>query len=335
MRDFKFSWDALLIASVVIVAGVCSQMGQMAWADASEPQGRIVQIAPGDADLAPVTGGAIVEEEGPAESKPTYWIGIRGRSVQSPVLKTQLQLAEDVGVVVEEVINDSPAAKAGVRKHDILLRANGELIQDMKNLQSLVIAGEAKPIELRVIRLGKEETFSVIPQQQPPGQSASAGRRDGFGNDRTDELRKLLEQFGIRDGVRMFGPGVVFNNQRFDFNRIPNGVGVTIQRQNDGPAKITVKQGDKTWSFDSNDQEALKQLPDEVREYVTRLMEGGRLADGIDWQQELDQFLPDRLNGILGDESRDAQQDPIIQRMEELELRLKELQQRLDESGAP
>ena len=40
-------------------------------------------------------------------------------SFESEVLRTHLQLAEDMGVVVEDVIADSPAAKAGLRKHDI------------------------------------------------------------------------------------------------------------------------------------------------------------------------------------------------------------------------
>ena len=74
MNNFKCSWDALLIASIVFVAGICAQAQQAAWAlDSTEPEGRIVEIAPAPTEQATI------------EEQPDYWIGIRGRNVTEPV----------------------------------------------------------------------------------------------------------------------------------------------------------------------------------------------------------------------------------------------------------
>ena len=38
------------------------------------------------------------------------------------------------GIVVQEVVNDSPAAKAGLQKQDILIQAGDQPLTDLKTL---------------------------------------------------------------------------------------------------------------------------------------------------------------------------------------------------------
>ena len=290
-----------------------------------------------------------VEKQVPLVEKPNYWIGIHGRSIESVVLRTHLQLAEDMGVVVEEVVADSPAAKAGLRKHDIILRANGNAVDNMSVLQSQVRASKDKPLELKIIRLGKKEQVVVVPEVLPEAlaeRQRQPAQPSGRFNGRRLEgeaMQLLLDQLGARN----LGPGMaVRSGQRLNSNRVPNGVSVSIRRNEDGPAQITVKQGDKTWRIEEGDEKALQQLPDDVRPYVERMLKGQNNLRGFggafelgDLQEELEGILPRGLGNLRpqGDNIRDdffQQENQLRKRMEQLEKRLQQLQQRFD-NGEP
>lgn len=339
MNNLKWSWNTLVAASVVCAVatwGLSQCVAQAAQAD--EPEGRIVELNSGASTELPKADQQTTVTEQPA--KPAYWIGIRGRVIDDPVLRTQFQLAEDSGVVVEEVVKDSPADKAGLRQHDIILRANGEAVQGMEDLANLVTTGVGKPIELRIIRLGQEETVEVTPEVRPEGiEQASTGFPD-FGqlNDQ-DAMRQLMRRMpGLQNlpgGVRMFGPGVIINGQRLDLNSLPNGVAVTIERSNDGPAKITVKQGDKTWNIVGDDPKSLEQLPEELRGYVQQLLGGGMSGNfNFNWEKEMEQLIPNQFGNFFQAPvpGVNPQQDPVLKKMEELERQLKDLQKRLENS---
>src|SRR5262249_46819013 len=57
--------------------------------------------------------------DGPVSSHETAWLGISSREA-SEDLTAQLDLQPGVGLVVTNVGPDSPAAKAGLKKHDVL-----------------------------------------------------------------------------------------------------------------------------------------------------------------------------------------------------------------------
>ncbi len=337
MNRTKWSWDAMLMASVVAMAGICAQSQQFAFAQEEELEGPIVQIGPttGDETVAP-----IAPAEPTAPQEPAYWIGLRGRSVEDAVLRTQLQLAEGTGIAIEDVVPDSPAEKAGLRKHDIILRANDDMVDSMEVLQQHVQTGKEMPIELKILRLGKEETVAVTPAQRPENFEQLAGPETGvpgagaFGGD----LGRLLQQFqggaGVPGGMRVFGPGMVLNGRQMNLNAMPNGMSVSVTREGDGPAQITVKKGEETWTVSSDDAKALAELPEDVRDVVSGMIEN-QVGDiqqqlgNFDWQAELRHALPGRLKNLPGMGEINAQEDAITKRMEQMEKQIKELQEQL------
>lgn len=338
MKRINRFWDTLLVAAIVAIAGICTQPYQLAMAqEQQELEGPIVEISPAKDEQ---DEAVALEESAPTES-PDYWIGVQGHGVADPVLRTQLQLAEDMGVVVAEVVPDSPAEKAGLRKHDIILRANGDVVDSMEVLQEQVKVGQDKPIELQVIRLGKEIDVTVTPEERPEKFEANSPRGSGqdvFGGD----LGRLLGQLQggqLPGGMRVFGPGMIFNGRQFDFdfNSLPSGMSVSISRENDGPAQITVKKGDKTWELKSDDAQALAELPDDVREYVSGLVNGQfdmkQELGNLDLEAELRHWLPKNLGelnrGDRGMERFKAQEDQLKERMNQLEQQLQELKERL------
>ena len=101
--------------------------------------------------------------------------------------------------------------------------------------------------------------------------------------------------------------------------QMPNGVSITIQKENDQPAKVTVKRGNETWEVTGDDPESLKALPDDLRPFVERMLHGGGPANfNID--------LP-AFGQMPGRPVFDGEQ--LRQRLEAMERRLEEMQQRM------
>jgi membrane-associated protease RseP (regulator of RpoE activity) len=345
MKRSRRPWDTLLVAAIVAMTGICAQTQQLAFAeDTAELEGEIVQIGPakGDETVAP----AVVDET-EVDATPTYWIGLRGRGVDDPVLRTHLQLAEGTGIVVEDVVADSPAQKAGLQKHDIILRANDDMVDSMETLQTHVQTGKDKPIELEIIRLGKETTATVTPAERPADYQQLAGGADGvgvgpggFGGDIGRMIQQQLQAGGM-PGMRQIGPGMVLGGRNMNMNLDAlNGISISVQREGEGPAQITVKKGDQTWNLSSDDAKALAELPEDVRNAVSGMMGGGlgglqqQLFGNIDLEAELRHNLPKQLGMLPGLEDAQAKEKEMLERMNQMEQQLKELQEKLEAEQA-
>src|SRR5262245_12381427 len=73
----------------------------------------------------------------PAEEKGTY-LGILCAQVPEVVYDQVPQLPREHGVVVSHVLPDSPAAKAGLRRNDILLKYGDEAVRDCEQVARLI-----------------------------------------------------------------------------------------------------------------------------------------------------------------------------------------------------
>jgi hypothetical protein len=75
-----------------------------------------------------------------------------------PVLTAQLGLPEGFGLVVEAVAPDSPAAKAGLQKYDVIKLLNDQQIVGQAQLATLVKGlGNGKEVTLTVLRKAQEQ----------------------------------------------------------------------------------------------------------------------------------------------------------------------------------
>jgi len=104
-------------------------------------------------------------------------------SVYRPVndaMRSQLDLG-DRGLLVLSVSDGSPAAKAGIKKYDILIFADDKELETKEDLESVVeIAGKEKQtFSLGLIRKGKELTVEVSPIEKSKLRSGNVVR---FGN---------------------------------------------------------------------------------------------------------------------------------------------------------
>jgi serine protease Do len=81
------------------------------------------------------------------------------------------------GTVVKDVVEDGPASKAGLRKADVIVALNGKAI-DGRTLR--VAIGSMAPgtkVDLKVLRDGREQTYSVTLDAMPQETAAPRFRR--------------------------------------------------------------------------------------------------------------------------------------------------------------
>lgn len=96
------------------------------------------------------------------------WIGISMTEL-NPTLAKSLGLNEQTsGVAVAQVLQNSPAAKAGFRQGDVIQRIDGQTVIDAKTIQSLI---QSKPLKttlnFQVLRNGHLMGLPVIIEQMP------------------------------------------------------------------------------------------------------------------------------------------------------------------------
>jgi serine protease Do len=89
------------------------------------------------------------------------WLGVRIQDVTKEIAEVE-QLDEPRGALVASVADNSPSQKAGVKAGDIILEFNGERIQEMKELPTIVAKTEVgKRVDVKIWRNKKEITKKI------------------------------------------------------------------------------------------------------------------------------------------------------------------------------
>jgi membrane-associated protease RseP (regulator of RpoE activity) len=314
MNFLRGSTASALMAALVFGSGA---IGQAQAAEEEAQGGPVVQI--GQADEGTATPNNHQEERVIDQTAPKYWIGL-GVGVISPdhVLRAFVDIPEKQGLLVATVAKGSPAEKAGLKPHDILLRANDTDLHELSNLTDLVAAEGAKKgqIAIEVLRKSGRETVYVTPEDRPAeAQRPQFGGDDSFGGFGANGLpQELLQQFRGRGPVefRNFGPGVILGEGQ-GITNVPNGVSVNIQKEGDKPAKITVQRGEEKWTVSGDDEESLKQLPEDLRPFVEQMLHGNSIDQGGVGLGQMPDFGDGRLRERL--ERMEKQMQQMLERM--------------------
>ena len=95
------------------------------------------------------------------------YLGVELVNLNEP-LRAHFGVPEDSGVLVSNVVENSPAARAGIQVGDILTRFEGEDVPSSRRLTSMVRRAEAgDPADLEIWRDGKVETLSTTLDERP------------------------------------------------------------------------------------------------------------------------------------------------------------------------
>jgi membrane-associated protease RseP (regulator of RpoE activity) len=203
------------------------------------------------------------------------WLGVHPMPIDD-ALKAQLGLKDRL--IIHHVMPDSPAAKAGLQAHDIILKFGDKEIANMKELVEAVADAGDKESTIVVLRGGKETKMTIKPEDRPEDVRALIPKVDA------EEFNKLIGkaiqgEFN-KDGTftwRGIGPGIApMFRVESKATQFPEGLSITVSRENDQPAKITAKKDGKTYE---TTQDQLHVLPDDIRPFVERML--GKEKSGV------------------------------------------------------
>ena len=202
---------------------------------------------------------------------PRYRLDMPPAARVSPELNDQLDLKGE-GVVIEHVVPEGPAAKAGIQRHDIVVAVDDQPITSVHDLIEATNKSEGKELSVKLLHAGKPVTVAVTPSKHEGG---AYWATDGVDMQEVERLiRDKLRMAGGDARLELFRPGKIFPPGAFRLKgpEFPDDLTVTIRKQGKAPAEVEVKKGDKTWNVKEGD---LDELPDDVRPNVEALMGRG------------------------------------------------------------
>jgi serine protease Do len=89
------------------------------------------------------------------------WLGVLIQKI-TPELKDKLDLKDEKGALVADVVSGGPAEKAGLKRGDVIVSFDGKEIEEMNELPYIVASTPVgKIVEVEVIRKGQKNTLQV------------------------------------------------------------------------------------------------------------------------------------------------------------------------------
>jgi membrane-associated protease RseP (regulator of RpoE activity) len=128
-----------------------------------------------------------------------YRIGVVLAEI-NPHLRDKLNI--DTGILVDDVLEDSPAEKAGIKEGDIIVKVDGKAVSDEKDLRRpLREMEEAKAMNLEVLRDGKTLNISVMPEKRGINIMRHFGGRNYIGVELQELNPDLAPYFQVDPGA--------------------------------------------------------------------------------------------------------------------------------------
>jgi len=190
------------------------------------------------------------------------------------------------GVVIDEVVTDSPAEKAGLKQSDVIVEYDGERVRSARQFSRLVQETPAgREIRMAVTRDGQRRDVQVTPDERR-GDVMISGDFDHFG-DYMRDFGRDLGSFGDRlapfnfdfdfgtplvSGRRLGVDTEELTSQLADFFGAKDGVLVTAVAEGSPASRAGLKAGDVITSINgsqvSNREDLLRGLRNATSEDV-------------------------------------------------------------------
>jgi membrane-associated protease RseP (regulator of RpoE activity) len=220
------------------------------------------------------------EEAAVEDATSDYWLGI----LVVPILEvTKQQLGIENGLAVDRVVENSPAAQAGIQRNDILTKVNDAPLIELSDLGKAVAASDGKAITITLLRNGKQQTVQATAAKRTREERVLTNPELAAKMRRVEALLKELRTEAGDKGLGLYfpRPGVVapraeanrfwqgLTEDKSAKNDFPKDLSVRIHKEGDQPARIHVKKGDQEWDVT---EEKLGDLPDDIRPHVQRML---------------------------------------------------------------
>jgi serine protease Do len=157
------------------------------------------------------------------------WLGVVIQKLD-PGLMQAFKLKDDRGALVSDVLPDSPAAKAGLKRGDIIVGFNGNLVEDSQELPRLVATMMPDTeVTVEVIRNGERQSLPVVLGTMKEDTPSAVAKLD------PSDVESTL---GLR--VQSLTPGIAQQLRLED----TNGVVISAVAQDSPAAEAGLRRGD-------------------------------------------------------------------------------------------
>jgi len=214
------------------------------------------------------------------------WLGVNIQQVTEDIAESLGLRGGTRGALIARAQEGAPAAAAGIRNGDVVLRFNNQDVREMRSLPRIVAeTAVGAQVPVVVWRDGREETLTVtlgeLPNEATPAATAPTQTPR---NDRPIELSGL----GLR--VTALTPEL---RERYRLRTEARGVVVTEVLPNTPGAEREIRPGDLILEV----QQERVTTPQELQERIERLRRQGRATALflIESQQQGQRFVPLRL----------------------------------------
>ena len=148
-----------------------------------------------------------------SKSQRTAWLGVYTQTVDDDLVEA-FGLSQDHGAMINRVVKDSPADKAGIQEDDVIITFDGKTVYDSADLTELVRDREpGAEITVVVVRDGKEQeltvtlgrskratTWSMTPYYKGLGLLGALEDRPYVGVSLSSLSEQLGDYFGVAEG---------------------------------------------------------------------------------------------------------------------------------------
>jgi S1-C subfamily serine protease len=282
------------------------------------------------------------------------WLGVYIQDIDRD-MKEAMDLESRKGVLIRDVVDDSPADDAGVEQEDVIIEFDGKSVRSTSQFTKLVRAtSPGEEVVLTLIRDGKEKTLTVVLGKLPKGEDYLRFGPDDF----LGEAKKLkphaysLTYFsGGRIGVKVQD----LTEQLAEYFGVEDAEAVLITEvEEDMPAhEAGLKAGDVVVEADGqevDDTEDLRGIISEKEEgekvkikvlrdrnlmtFEVGVKEGDyRSSSGLDALDMLKLYTPkvNEAKILLKEQQTDLEEEmeELKEEMEELKKELQDLREKL------
>jgi serine protease Do len=191
------------------------------------------------------------------------WLGVYVQEINH-ALKEAMDLKSEEGVLVRDVVEDSPAEKAGIEREDVILAFGGKKVLDTEQLIQMVKKNSpGDEVEMLIVRDGKEKTVSTIIGESPENELREIEIKKSISPEgKLPKIKPEIYKFSAFSGVRIGVKVEDLTEQLGEYFGVKGGEGALVTEvDEDGPAyKAGLKAGDVIMEVDGKKIEDTEDL---------------------------------------------------------------------------
>ena len=237
---------------------------------------------------------AAVEE---ATAVPSVFFGIEVLSVNT-VIAEQLSLPSDCGVLINGVVNGSPAQAAGLQRGDVILSLDGDAVEDINGFRQLLAAYKpGDKVRITYVRAGKKDItyakLAALPDSFTATQDTDSSESD-WGISLSDIGSALRNSFNIPadiDGIAILSvtPGGAADAAGLQPGDVITGIDQTPVSDMDAFFSALSSDNDNIALLDVYRQGSVRYVP----------LDSSGIAAAVDTTATQTQTLRQRIVGVL------------------------------------